>query len=533
MLLANSFLLMATAYATDNKAIVPKSENAKQNIEEIIMSNWTNNEICSILLFDKSWSMCPTYHHGDYQASETKRIDAVSWAIAYSETLIDEYPKANIWLITFNTKLDTRKPLSRDRFTKKDFWRCWWNTNLGLAIDEAIDMLIASWDVCKISNIVIMSDWVPTDDIKPSANRAINKWIIIYSLWYDMYWGWKDTLRKIAGGWFYEANPKTVETVFKKILDDQNKPSSIKENHGKLKIESKNLIISRYTTWTNSNTINNSSNCSILWWKKNTIAAQSSQWTIIAWYNNTMQYASSSSILWWKNHRLISDSYLSTIIWWSANTIEEWVKSSIWWWENNIIKTSSNSTIIWNNNNITNWSFSVAMWNKTNITGWNNSFYWTDWDSSKTLTESNVFAIMSTHGMAINTNTPHDAAQLTISWNLAIKPNSNDINIKCWNWNWKGIIKAVKKNDSGECLCSCNWNERKSLHNWICKWLCSNSTEPTCWTVWFDSTSKSYKWSCNSWTTIENSYYVNNENTIHRACQWNDGSVVNCTWNLQ
>lgn len=547
MLLANSFLLMATAYATEDKNIKLDSNNAKQNIQKIILSEWNKKNICSIVLFDKSWSMfykdgtTIVYKDSDnYVIKWNKWNSAVSWAIKYSELLLDQNQWAQVWLILFGNDANYTHELNQNPFTNHDFEQVFpmesQGTYLGTWVNAAIEAF-DSKNECELKYIILMSDWVPSDDpeYKNRINIAKNRWITIYSIWYEIYGNWSKTLRGISAWWFYEAKNTDIEKIFKNLADEQ-KYTFITTDKQKFKANTNDFIITQSWVDINNEISINSKNSNILGWTHNNISAQSNACSIIAWFTNVIHTSSYSTILWWKNNH-IEWSIDSTIIWWwdengeNSNKItnSDWV--TIWWWKNNKITNSEFSTIIWNNSTIS-WNASVAMWNITK-NNWNNSFYWTDWNIRPILTKNNVFAVVSTNGMAINTNTPHNSAQLTISWNLAIQPNNNDKNIICWNWNWKGIIKAVKKNNNEICLCSCDWNERKSLHNWVCKWLCSNTTKPTCWTVSFDPSSKSYEWTCNSWTAIYNSYYVNNDNIIHRACQWNDGSVVNCTWSLQ
>lgn len=540
MLLANSFLLIATAYATNDPAknINANPTNARQNIQEIILSNWAEKNVCSIVLFDKSWSMFydENGHNSiDPQTQKLKIVDkwikAVSWAIKYSELLLNQDLWAKVWLVTFGRTAEIKHHLDRTPFQESDFTvpSSSEDTYLDLWLNEAIREF--SWkNECTLKYIIIMSDWEPSrNDYKNAVIKAKNNGIILYSIWYEVNDNkWGKTLRSISAWWYYNTRGTNIEQIFEQLAKGE-KYTSISTKNQKLKLTTNNFILTQ--SWT-QDYINDSSDNSIfsniLWWKWNIISAQSSKSTIIAWNKNSIQSSDASTIPWWELNQ-ISASQNSTIIWWYNNTIDSSNNSSIWWWHDNNINDSEYSTIIWNNNAIR-WKTSVAMgaWIKNY---WDNSFYWTDNTQNNQLNKSNVFAVVSNNWMVINTDTPHTNAKLTISWNLAIKPNTTDENIVCWDWNWKWIIKAIKKNDNEECLCSCNWNNRESLHNWVCKWLCNNEVV-TCWaTVSFSA--NTYHWTCNSWTAIYNSYYVTNDNIIHRACQWFDGSVVTCTWNLQ
>ncbi len=558
MLLANSFLLIATAYATNDPAknINANPANAKQNIQEIILSNWELKKICTILLFDKSWSMffwewdqaTTVQKNENGLIAWRKRNNAVSWTIEYSELFINQNSWAKIWLILFGNDAQYTHTLSNQPFTNEDFsipneqeW-----TRLDLWIEKARDWF-RNADDCTIKNIIIISDWAPkgsglneTLAAKKAFTQTLSgelEWINFYSIGYEVETFGRDVLRWISAGWFYDTENTTIETIFKKMNDDQRNSTTLKLGDNKLKIKTENFIISMLSGSNENNEISiNSKDSNILWWKWNKITAWGQSSTIIAWNKNSIQSSQNSTILWWKENQIIQWTptetmiwWRSAILWWSKNKIKLWNYSTIWWWSWNDIENGNYSTIIWNNNTI-NWDNSVAMgfWTKNQ---WNNSFYWTDNTHNNQLNKSNVFAVISDKWMAINTDTPNPKAQLTISWNLAIKPNTNDENIVCWNWNWKWIIKAIKKNNNEECLCSCDWNERKSLHNWVCKWLCNNEVV-TCWTT-VSFSANTYHWTCEKWEVIKNSYYVNNDNIVHRACQWNDWSVVICTWNSQ
>lgn len=534
MLLVNSFLLIATAYATNttnNKNISIDPSNAKQNIEEIILSDWSTKKLCSIVVFDKSWSMANNNQNPD------KRDKAVSWAILYSTIILKQDPNAKIWLVLFSNNATERVVLWRNEFTVSDFGRPGWNTNYTSAIQKARDMLTWHNNECEIKNIIFMTDWEPTDPEKSSyesqVTQAKNEWIILYSIWYDIPSNkWKKILGGLSAGWFYDTDVIEINTIFEKLANKDNRETSIKKENNKFKIKTYNIIFTK--SWTIENVIDKSRFSNILWWIKNNISANSFACTIIDWNTNIIHTNSNSTILWWEGN-IIENSEEASIIWWFNNKILYWKSSTIWWWKENEITNSSYSTIIWNNSKINNWDNSVAMWSGTIISGGNNSFYWNDGSSNKELRKNNVFAVISKNGVAFNTNSPDEHAQLTISWNLIVKPNqSNDQNIQCWNWNWIGILKTIKKSSSTTtCFCSCNWNKRISLYNWECEWVCNNEIKPICWdSVTFDNSTKSYNWSCNTWKAINTSYFITSNNIIHRTCQWHDGSLTSCTWTL-
>lgn len=551
MLLANSFLLLATAYATENtKQIKKDPANAKQNIQEIILSNWSEKNICAMILFDKSWSMFDEKQSDGtvtrLNKPGTKWNNAVSWTIEYSELLLQQYPTAKIWLVLFGDSAKITKKLGNDPFKIEDFpvpTRNNENTRLDLWIKQGI-VELSSKPECTIKNIIIISDWEPTW-VANAAQRAFEKtlegkkkWINFYSIWYQVGRFGKEVLWWVSAWWFYEAEHTNIATILKNMAQENG--SSMEAQNGKLKINTKNFIITMSWNSHNNDISANSKFSNILWWKWNRISAWSSMSCIIAWNTNSIQSSDWSTILWWNGNQInqwnpTANSIWgrSTIIWWYKNAIELWSLSTIWWWSGNNIDWSNYSTIIWNNSKIIWWDTSVAMGSNTK-NYWKNSFYRTDWNNRAQLTQDNVFAIVSEKWMAVNTNNPHEAAKLTISWNLSITPNDNDENIVCWDWTWKWIIKAVNKNNNNdECLCSCNWTKRESLYNWACEWICNNEIVPACWdTVSFNPTNKTYQGSCSSSTPIDTSYFVTKENIIHRACQTHDGNIANCTWTL-
>ena len=394
MLIANSFLLLATAYATEEKKDITASPaNAKQNIQEIILSNWAEKNICTMLLFDVSWSMFDEKINGetkrlkwDNRKNGKKRTNAISWTIEYSELLLKYYPTAKIWLVLFGDTAKLTQKLSNTPFSIADFpvpetdeW-----TRLDLWIKKARAEFKESYaSGCTIKNIIIISDWEPQwygitkeDASEKALNQTLSwkiEWINFYSIWYNVETFGRDILRSISAWWFYEAEVTTIKTILENMII--NNGSSILSENNKLKINTQNFIITTWWEIDNNEISNNSNGSNILWWKWNRVSASSSLSTIIAWKTNSIQTSDSSSILWWRENQITQWDpksgeglwWKSSIIWWYLNKIVLWNYSVIWWWKSNTIEKWSHSTIIWNSGHITNGNYSVAMWKRTTI----------------------------------------------------------------------------------------------------------------------------------------------------------------------
>ncbi len=148
-------------------------------------------DVCSVVVFDKSGSMKNWYNGG----SPTKRSDAVSWAIGFSNSLID-WTDNKIWLVFFAASASVWRWLQNAVFDESLFtgFTPSWNTNIYDWLLKAENMLDWAED-CDSKYIVLMSDWdanLPTSasvwpwKAKEIATKLKNKWIIIYSIWYDV-----------------------------------------------------------------------------------------------------------------------------------------------------------------------------------------------------------------------------------------------------------------------------------------------------------------------------------------------------------
>lgn len=189
----------------------------------------TVGNVCSVVVFDRSGSMKNWYNWG----SATKRSDAVSWAIEFSNLLVS-WNDNKVWLVffaataTISTWLQNFV-LSEDLFTG---FEPAWNTNIWDWLVKAGNML--DWaEGCDTKYIVLMSDWdanLPTSSsvwpwkAKEKATELKNKWIIIYSIWYDIKSNSsaEKTLLAIAqdNEHYSRATPSTIVDKFSNIWSE-------------------------------------------------------------------------------------------------------------------------------------------------------------------------------------------------------------------------------------------------------------------------------------------------------------------------
>lgn len=288
---------------------------------------------------------------------------------------------------------------------------------------------------------------------------------------------------------------------------------------------------SNFLMW-NDNTISNSRASSILWWLDNEIESWLTS-VIIAWLKNKLKW--NDSVIWWWISNEIGWWTGLVIMWWSGNKIMNGSYSTIVWWNKNIIRWN-NSIVAWDNNMVV-WTSSVALWSNSTVR-WDNSFLWSDSSHNTELRQNDVFAIVSSWWMVVNTDTAAEWAQLTLWWSIIITDGDNDSRAVCKNWIGEWLIKAVR-NDSGtgECLCTCNWQNWNSLYwEWRCEAVCKDIDmrhTPRCGTSVeiIPSTGGmcTYSGSCLEWHMVMDQIYVDADNNIHWICQTTDGSVVNCS----
>jgi len=329
-----------------------------------------------------------------------------------------------------------------------------------------------------------------------------------------------------------------INTV-KLISDLSNKTATIGTvGNGLVWIQTENFVISK--VWEDENQINESSTKSnILWWVKNRISAWQYS-SILWWEQNVVANWSYSTILWWKQNN-INDSEYSTILWWQSNNLT-WDGSVIAGWYGNNIDWDY-SVVVWNNNSV-NWDNSVALWTQSTVTK-NNSFLWTDDIHNGTLNESNVFAVVSSNWMVVNAPQAHVLAQLTIWWPLII----DEWNAPQCNWDNSWVMKVVDRGEDGlKCLCGCDGDAWHSLYGqWLCEAKCNNSDrpednqlEPKCAQngtkgnlVYRCSDGSNYYFNgkCEVWNVVQWTwaYLVTKDNSVHWACQTDDGVVAMCT----
>lgn len=295
-------------------------------------------------------------------------------------------------------------------------------------------------------------------------------------------------------------------------------------NHGSVKIQTNNFILTQ--TWYNEeNIIITWSNSSILWWEKNIISGNQN---VILWWEDNSIYGDFDVILWWESNKIENWKKHSVIVWWKNNTMN-WDKSVILWSDNRVKGTWS--IVVWNNSSVDG-DFSAALWSNSHVNA-NNSFLWTDGNSTDPLTEDNVFVIMANKWMIVNTGIAHSFAKLTLWWPLIISNKDTDQNVQCeWSKGW--ILKVV--NDENQmCLCSCDWSWRNSmLGKGRCMSICDSAIQPECGsgiTRTYDGSKVSFSWSCKVWVPAKWTwaYFVDKHDIIHWSCQSDDGNIVECS----
>ncbi len=163
----------------------------------------TQNNICSVVVFDKSGSMkdwetedvcvetyeaweCMSWFFGclrrangweckRYQSQSKKWNDAVGWAKTFATTLNqlnNNWNVAKIWLVTFATDVHMWRELAFNDLNDWLFWTANWWTNLDAWLIMA-QQLLESDEFCNSNNskkyIVAITDWAPTY-AKPDAS---------------------------------------------------------------------------------------------------------------------------------------------------------------------------------------------------------------------------------------------------------------------------------------------------------------------------------------------------------------------------
>lgn len=212
---------------------------------------------CSVVLFDTSASMrdclniqsdwsCVSWNNSYYDSDHfVKWNSAVSWAIQFSQIVYDSNPNSKVWLWFFDTtgRDSAKQWIIHKVFDAEDFsWELplSWFTNLHHWLIKAGDFL-QSTDGCDIKNLVIMTDWAPTEyrswgrvHDSSGTNYAIAKQkaideaeilrengIVIYTVWYEIFWSGAEMLREIA--WtsanYYDASISDMSEKFQEVWE--------------------------------------------------------------------------------------------------------------------------------------------------------------------------------------------------------------------------------------------------------------------------------------------------------------------------
>ena len=296
----------------------------------------------------------------------------------------------------------------------------------------------------------------------------------------------------------------------------------------KVRIDTNNFVIASEAD--QAGAIDNTTTLSsVLWWTSNHIYDSTGS-SIIGWSGNNLN-SNYAVIIWWVNNKIQSGSDYSVIAGWSTNSIK-WKISVIAWWKNNNI-TGDYSAIVGVNNTISG-HYSVALWSWSNVNA-NNSFLWTDGESSESLSVDNVFAVVSKSWMVINTTEAHELAQLTIGGSLTVAWSGRATCSPDTIWS----LRLVDKENNQKCLCSCNGESWDSvLWDGECVAKCLNedgsSLIPVCGdtlTLTGDASHEYYIWSCKQWEVISGSFYMNTSG-MNWTCQDRDWSIFNCLYQI-
>lgn len=185
-------------------------------------------DVCSVVVFDKSWSMKNGYNSG----SATKRDDAVSWAVSFSNILINWNVNSKVWLVFFSYTGSIARDLDHETLGSELFnFTPVWDTNIHDWLVKAGDMLDSA--TCDAKYIILMSDWVAnrywpdwstgssvaSSSAKNFASELKSQWIVIYSIWYDVNSSARGVLMNIAqdSGHYSDASGANISQIFQDI----------------------------------------------------------------------------------------------------------------------------------------------------------------------------------------------------------------------------------------------------------------------------------------------------------------------------
>jgi hypothetical protein len=316
------------------------------------------------------------------------------------------------------------------------------------------------------------------------------------------------------------------------LLSGSDRSTLSRDAAGILWIKANNFVISQ--TWDSevNNVDKNATYSNILWWIDNKIVWWSYN-SILGWQHNEGNW-NYSTILWWSGNIIQWWSSNSVIVWWLDNTLK-WQYSVVWGQGNTL--NGNYSTVLWNNSDL-NGNYSVALWsgakNKANY-----SFLWTDGNQDGELKDNHVFAVVSQHGLVVNTWKAHNFAQLTVWGPLIIYNRHEDKDLVC-NDRTKWVLKVMNgdnENSNQTCICSCDWESWHSLYwQWVCLRKCGTQTPKCAKKVVKDCSTYpyTYRWFCERGRVVEWmwAYVVTKDDKVLRSCQTNDWAIDSCSWSV-
>ena len=235
------------------KMVLPTNKTWEFNIQlmvrgkESITSTSSNAKICSVVVFDKSNTMLTFSSSSNQYEPWDKWYKAASWAIEYSDVLLDSNVFSKVWLVFFWTTWSVVQDLTGERFEDSDFniTRGDARTDIDFGLLKAGEMLNSSSDYCDKKYIVLMTDWdanaymswwlyweektnftdttIPVAETIKDANILKESWIEIFTIWYQVPSSAETTLLNIAtDSWhFLKADSDNIIDKFRKTLYSQ------------------------------------------------------------------------------------------------------------------------------------------------------------------------------------------------------------------------------------------------------------------------------------------------------------------------
>ncbi len=267
------------------KLVMPTRDPWKFNIHLMVRGknveqSSSDQKLCSVVVFDKSSSMSlgvgslnpwsgswdwewgkPTWDaEWHINAQWDKWQNAVSWAIEFSNIMVEEHSGSLLWLVFFWTTWEIARWFSGDSFDESLFDdRIGWSTNIHAWLLKAKELFDSrGWSSCDKKYIILMSDWQANchmenwvencDTISADQGSGFHQdptitradflkydWIKIYAIWYDIA-SWSEaenTLKYISSDYqdkeeiedshtyYYRASVSDIGDIFNDIWENQ------------------------------------------------------------------------------------------------------------------------------------------------------------------------------------------------------------------------------------------------------------------------------------------------------------------------